>query len=319
VAPRRVLTLPGRVEAVETARLFAQVRGVVRKVQADIGDHVKQGQVLAELAVPDVEAEVARHQAGVVQADAEAQQAQLLLQEATAALDLLSAQVQEAEAGLQRARASRQQARANHERVRALFEQQAVGQKVLDEAADRLAAATAALAEAEAKLQAAAAARKAGLVRCQVADAGVKVAGVRREVARADLQRATALLSFARVVAPFDGVVVRRSVSPGDLAGPPQGEAKPLFIVARIDSVRVVVFVPDRDAARLRVGAEAAVRLDAFPGQVLKGKVARLAGALDGESRGRRAEIDLPNPDGKLLPGMSGSAAITLDQDEPRP
>jgi RND family efflux transporter MFP subunit len=134
-------------------------------------------------------------------------------------------------------------------------------------------------------------------------------------VAKADLERVAALLQYARIVAPFDGVVTQRTVSPGDLAAPPRGRDAPLFTVARVDMVRVVVAVPDAHAARVRVGVDAAVRLDALPGQVFKGKVSRLAGALDPTKRTLRVEIDLPNRDGKLLPGVHGHVVLMLGQD----
>ena len=79
--------------------------------------------------------------------------------------------------------------------------------------------------------------------------------------------------------------------------------------------VRVVVAVPGADAPRLRVGTEASIKLDALPGQVFKGKVARTAGALDPSKRTLRVEIDLPNPGGKVFPGMSGTVALALGQD----
>ena len=310
----RELTLPAAVVAYEEVRLFSRLSGFVQKVQADIGDRVKKGQVLAVIAVPEVEAKLMQKKALVVQAEAEVQRAQLLVREASAALSNLSAQVEAAEAGGKAARAQLEYRRKQFERYKELGKAGTVDQRIVEEAGDRVKAAEAALAEAEAKLRTTKAARDQGTAQRGTAEVGVKVAQARREVAKADLERVAALLQYARIVAPFDGVVTQRTVSPGDLAAPPRGRDAPLFTVARVDMVRVVVAVPDAHAARVRVGVDAAVRLDALPGQVFKGKVSRLAGALDPTKRTLRVEIDLPNRDGKLLPGVHGHVVLMLGQ-----
>jgi multidrug resistance efflux pump len=310
-----VLKVPGSVEPFAEARLFARITGYVQKAQADIGDRVRKGRVLAELAVPEREAELARKKALVIQTEVEVQQAQGSLKEVSASVELTSAQVQEAEASVKRDQATLKFRTAQHSRIKTLVASGSVEQGLLDTETDRLNAAKAALNEAEFKLQTAKVARQKAAARRDTAEAGVRLAKARLDVARADLQRVTALLQYARIVAPFDGVVTRRSVSVGDLAAPPRGRAMPLFTVARLDTVRVVVNVPDKDAPRVRVGSEASIKLDALPGQVLKGKVTRTAAALDPAKRTLRAEIDLPNPDGKLLPGMYGTVTLKLGRD----
>jgi RND family efflux transporter MFP subunit len=124
-----------------------------------------------------------------------------------------------------------------------------------------------------------------------------------------------ALLHYARIVAPFAGVVTHRSVNTGDFAAPPRGRATPLFTVARVDMVRVVVAVPDTAAPRVHAGTEVSIKVDVLPGQAFKGKVARTAGVLDTAKRRLRAEIDLPNPDGKLLPGMATTVTLHLGRE----
>lgn len=310
-AGQRALKVPGTVVAAEEARLVARISGIVQKVQVDIGDRVKAGQVLAELAVPDLEATLMQKKARVVQAEAEIQQAQRLLREATASMALIAARVQEAEAAVKAALARLKFRMLQHERLQQLFKKGELHEQIITEAAEKVGAARAAQAEVDSKLRVVKAMREGATAKRATVEAGVKVAQAKLDVAQADAQRVMALLQYARIVAPFDGIVTQRSVSRGDFAAPPRGRAAPLFVVARVDSVRVVVAVPDRDAARLKIGTPATVQLDALPGQTFKGKVARTAGVLDPARRTLRVEIDLPNGDGKLLPGMYGT--VTLD------
>lgn len=105
-------------------------------------------------------------------------------------------------------------------------------------------------------------------------------------------------------------------MAPGDFiraasAGTP---APPLLTVDRIDKLRVVMDVPDRDAPYADVGDEATVEVDALPGQLFKAPVARIADSLDTQTRMMRVEIDLPNSAGKLRHGMYGRVTIILEK-----
>jgi Cu(I)/Ag(I) efflux system membrane fusion protein len=106
-------------------------------------------------------------------------------------------------------------------------------------------------------------------------------------------------------------------VDVGLLVGPPGYRGRPLFTLTAVDPVRFVVEVPDGEAVgRVRVGTAATVQVAAWPGRTFAGKVTRLAGALDGERRALRAEIDLANPGGRLLPGMGGTASLLLGREK---
>jgi multidrug resistance efflux pump len=321
---RSTLELPGQVEAKQQARLFSRVAGQVREVLVDIGDRVKAGQVLAELAVPEVEAEHQQKRALAAQAEAEVDQARRGLVAAEARIGVATVQVSEAEAAVARSRADYDYRKLAYERFRELEKTKAIDQRLVEEAQQKLEAAKATLAEAEAKVKVAKAARDVSVARRERAQADVKASQARLEVARADIIRAEAVLRFAKVLAPFDGVVTRRAVDPGAFAGPPDGgHTEPLFVVAQLDTIRVVVALPQRDVPRVGVGTQAVVRLDAFPGMELEGKVSRIAGGLDAATRTLRAEIDLPNPGDKLLPGMFGTVALTVARagpdDKPAP
>jgi multidrug efflux pump subunit AcrA (membrane-fusion protein) len=112
-------------------------------------------------------------------------------------------------------------------------------------------------------------------------------------------------------VAPFTGVVTRRLVNPGDLVQAATGtRTVPLFTVQQLDTVRIFADVPEASAVDIRPGWTAAVKLYEAPERVVNGAVTRVASALDPATRTMRVEIDLPNRDETLLPGMY--AQVTL-------
>jgi RND family efflux transporter MFP subunit len=310
---RRTLELPGAVEPAEQTKVCARVTGVVRKVHADIGDRVKEGQVLADLSVPELEVERKQKQALVVQAEAEIEQARRALQAAEAAGVAAKAGVQAAEAARERAQVDLNRWKTEVQRLEKLTGARVIGQETLDEARHRLDSARASLAEAEANVAVGAAAREGTLAKRDKAQADLKGAEARLEVARLDVQRVDVLLQFTRVSAPFDGVVVRRDVDVGAFvqAG---GKAEPLFAVARIDAVRVVADVPEADIPLVGKETPVVIRCPAIRGQEFAGKVARATAVLDPQTRTLRVEIDLPNSEMKLRPGMFARVQVGVER-----
>jgi RND family efflux transporter MFP subunit len=140
-----------------------------------------------------------------------------------------------------------------------------------------------------------------------VAQAGV-------HTAQADLEQARARLEWARIKTPISGIVTQRNINRGEYVRSAENAPRPAFTVVNADLVRVSVNVPDRDVPYLDVGDPATVHLDALPGKAFKGQISRISGAEDPETRTMRCEIDLPNSNGKIRPGMYGGVVITLDQ-----
>jgi multidrug resistance efflux pump len=310
VAPR-TLELPGQVEAAEQTKLHAKVAGFIEKVHVDIGDRVKKGQVLAELSVPEIEAELRQKEALIAQAEAEVELARRALQVAAASLVLSTAQVQETESASKRAQAHYERLKTEYARVERMWQNKVIDKQVLDEKLHELEAAKAGLAEAEAKVKTANAAQEGSRARREMVQAEEKVALARREVAKADAQRVEAILQYAKVRAPFVGLVAWRTVNTGDFAGPGDGsKSEPLFVLVRTDSVRVAVDIPEATVPFVTTGMRVLVRFPAFKGKEVQATVSRLAGALDPGRRTLRAEIDLPNPESKVLPGMFAVVAI---------
>ena len=133
------------------------------------------------------------------------------------------------------------------------------------------------------------------------------------QAAAADVQRLEQLQSFERVTAPFAGIVTARSTDIGDLINAGNsGQGQELFRIARIDTLRVFVNVPEDYTASIRPGVRAKLSIGGFPGRAFAGTVTRYTHAVDINSRTMRTEIDIPNPSGILSPGAYVSASFSL-------
>jgi multidrug efflux system membrane fusion protein len=154
--------------------------------------------------------------------------------------------------------------------------------------------------------------RKSDAVSQQEADtqsSGYEQAVANSAAADANVRRLEQLESFKNVYAPFDGVIIRRNVDPGALIS--AGSAgKELFDVAQVDPIRVFVNVPQSYAAQMKVGTQSYVELQEMPGQKFTGAIARTAEAIDPATRTLLVEVDIPNKDGRLLPGAYAQVHI---------
>jgi RND family efflux transporter MFP subunit len=122
--------------------------------------------------------------------------------------------------------------------------------------------------------------------------------------ADANVRRLEQLESFKYVYAPFGGVLTRRNVDIGALVNAGNGgSGKELFNLALIDPLRVYVSVPEADAPSIRADMRAWIALAEFPSARFTGTVVRTANAIDQNTRTLLTEVDVPNPDGRLLPG----------------
>jgi RND family efflux transporter MFP subunit len=122
--------------------------------------------------------------------------------------------------------------------------------------------------------------------------------------ADANVKRLEEMESFKHIYAPFAGVLTRRDVDLGALITAGSGaQTKPLFELAQVDILRVYVSVPEAYAPSVRPGMKATLQLDEFPGQKFTGTVVRTADAIDPATRTLNTEVDVPNRDGKLMPG----------------
>jgi multidrug efflux system membrane fusion protein len=162
--------------------------------------------------------------------------------------------------------------------------------------------------------------RKTDSVSAQEADqydSGYKQSQANLAAAEANVRRLEQLEGFKDVYAPFTGVLTKRNVDPGALinagAGVGTGAAgRELFDLARVDPLRVYTSVPQAYAPFIKVGAKTAVTLQEFPGQKFFGMVVRTAEAIDPSTRTLLTEVDVPNKDGRLLPGSFGEVHFAV-------
>lgn len=310
-ALQRIVEQPGHIVAFAETPLLAKIPGFVKVVHVDIGDRVKAGDLLAELSVPELEEELKQKQATVTQMAAEVEQSRKLLAAAEANIKSAEAAVVEAAAARTRAIATYEWRQSTAARMDVMHARGVIGTEDRDEARNQARAAEAAKAEVEAKVQSAAAAKVESEARRDKSKADVDVAIAKESVAKSDEGRHRALLGYTKFPAPFDGVVTARHVDVGHFLQP-SGTNPPLFVVTRMDPVRIFVDVPEADAAFIKDKAPAKVRVQALKGREFTGSVTRHAWALDPKSRTLKTEIDLPNADGLLRPGMYAYAAITV-------
>jgi multidrug efflux system membrane fusion protein len=158
--------------------------------------------------------------------------------------------------------------------------------------------------------------RKTDSVSAQEADqqtSGYKQAQANLAAADANVRRLEQLEGFKDVYAPFTGVLTRRNVDPGALINAGAGAAgRELFDIARVDPLRVFTSVPQAYAPFIKVGAKTAVTLQEFPGQKFVATVARTAESIDPTTRTLLTEVDVPNKDGRLLPGSFGEVHFAV-------
>ena len=233
----RSITLPSfRIAAYQEATLYAKVSGYLKTLTVDKGDSVKEGQLLAEIEVPELLADEVQYQA---------------------------------EAAL---------SRTNYERL------------------------------AEARQ------RSPDLVVPQAVD---DLRG-QWEVAQAKLQRNQTLLQYARITAPFAGVITARFADPGAFipaataGSTPQSAA--LVTLMNYRRVRVQVYVPEAEVPLIKNGLPAQVTVEELPGRPFAGTVTRFAHALDQATKTMLTEIELPNPSGDLRPGAYASVRLEVER-----
>ncbi len=259
-----ILDAPATVQAFFSTDLYAKDSGYVSHVDADIGDHVKTGQVLAVIDDPELQMQFVR--------------AEVAVQQSSAALEVAKRRMvgMEADLALQRVTLKRQEQ---------LFTSKVNSNQQLDEQRAKEGVSSSAV---------------------DVGRADIVLAEANLKAATADLNRIQTLLQYTKIVAPFDGVVTRRFINPGELvqSATSSRPATPLFTCQQLNVVRVFAEVPEASATTIRQGWPAQVRLYGPTGQTINGTVTRIASALDPATRTMRVEIDLTNDDERLLPGM---------------
>ncbi|HVX13550.1 MAG TPA: efflux RND transporter periplasmic adaptor subunit [Pirellulales bacterium] len=321
----RTVRQPGQIEAFQQAPLYAKMPGYVRRFLIDIGDKVqgpcydtsdnltKRGQLLAEVAIPELDQELRQKHALVEQATAEVKQARAAVKVARATLKPAEEQYEQALANLDRMEADYAKWESEYQRIVKLAETKAVNSKLVDEERDALRKSDASRREAASRKNAAIAMIAQIRAEIEKAEADELAAQARQAVAEADEARVTAMADYQRIEAPFDGVVSQRIVDVGHFVQPAEAaHARPLFTIVQTNVVRIFVDVPELDAPFVDAGDHAVLQVPALDQKEFPATVTRTAWALDRDTRTLRAEVDVANESGELRPGMYAFATIVI-------
>jgi HlyD family secretion protein len=310
---QRTVGEPGQLQAYETTPIHAKIAGYIKNWTVNIGYEIKKGQVLAELYVPEVEADLQEKRAAVEQAQAKKAQTKAAVKVAQAAVASSVARVAEVQAGVKRAEADLARWQQEYRRIEQLFNERAQTGTLLDETRSKLHSAEASADEVRAKVKSAEAALSEAQAELDKARSDVVAASASIDVALAEVRHAEAMLGYTKIEAPYDGIITRRNVDTGQLTRP-GSDAPPLFIAARTDVVTIVVDLPEMYSTDVNPGDGALVKIQAMKGRTVAGKVTRTAWALDSKTRTIRTEIDIPNPGGKLRPGLYAYATVIVEE-----
>jgi RND family efflux transporter MFP subunit len=256
----RSVSLTAEFRPYQDVDLHAKVSGYVRDIYVDVGDHVKEGQVLAVLEVPELEENQKKAEAAVLTAQQEVQSAQAEFEEQDQITQRMNAAAKSAP-GL-------------------------LAQQDIDTAADKARGAAANLEAAKQK----------------VAEA------------EAEKDREQTLADYAKIIAPFDGVVTKRFADTGSLiqAGTASNtQSMPLVRLAELNRLRLDFPVPESSVSDVHVGDSVEVNVVSL-GQTFTAKVSRFDNSVDDATRTMLTEVEVANPDFRYTPGMYATARLTL-------
>ena len=268
------ITLSGEFRPFQEVDVHAKVAGYIRKIYVDVGDHVKTGQTLAILEVPELDAQ---------------------LQGADAAIRRSKDAVRRAKGDLDRAESMHHAIHLDYARL-----------KQASEARPGLIA--------EQELDNEMAKDKEGEAQISVDEAALSEAQNQLDVVFAEQKQLSAMSGYARIVAPFNGVITKRGVDTGALvqAGTSSNaQAQPVVSVAQTDLFRLTLPVPESAVPMIRSGTTVTVHVQAL-NRDFEGKVARFADAVNQETRTMHTEVDVHNADGSIIEGMYAEVELTL-------
>jgi RND family efflux transporter MFP subunit len=252
------VSLPATTLAFASANIYARANGYIEKRRVDIGDHVKAGDLLAQITAPELDHQISQNQA----------------------------MLQQNEAALQQTTASRDLASVTNTRDSDLVKK---GWLTLQQGdTDRLTV--------------------------QAQNAAVAVAQANIAAQQSLIRVLQQQKSYQSVVAPFDGIITQRNVDVGSLV---EAGTTFMFTLMQSDVIRTQVYVPQDAAFGVAQGVEAVVRVPEMPDRTFPGTVTRLADALAPGTRTLLTEIDVPNPEGLLRPGMYCTVELRIPRKTP--
>jgi RND family efflux transporter MFP subunit len=272
----QTLTLEAEFRPFQEIDVHAKVAGYLKKIYVDVGDRVKAGQVLAVLEIPELLDDVQQDEAVIKRSTEE---------------------INRAHADLDRTESAHQVAHLASQRLTAVMKERPnlVAQQDIDDATARDRGSEAQVATAKAALAAA---------EQQLA------------VSKATANKTKTLLDYARITAPFAGVITKRYADTGAMiqAGTSsQTQTMPVVQLSQNDRLRLIIQVPESAVSHIRVGEPVDVRVEALS-RTFPGVVARFAGKVSPDTRTMETEVDVENNNLALVPGMYASASIALER-----
>ncbi|HEY3826497.1 MAG TPA: efflux RND transporter periplasmic adaptor subunit [Bryobacteraceae bacterium] len=270
------LLLTAEFEPFQEIDVMAKVSGYIKEIHVDIGDRVKEGQLLATLEIPEMQDDLTR---------------------AAAAIDEASAELATARDELQRAQSAHDMAHLSYSRLLDVSKREVglVPQQDVDEVHSR---------DLVAEAQVAAA--KSHITACEQ----------RIRVSQADQARVKTLLQYGIITAPFTGVVTKRYANSGSLiqAGTAsQSQAMPVIQLSENGLLRLVLPVPESAVPMIHLGEPLDVRVSAL-NRTFPGRIARFSEKVDQATRTMKTEVDVPNPTLVLVPGMYAEVDLITQQ-----
>ncbi len=314
------------------AELSSRLSGTVRSVEKNIGDSIRAGEELLVLEVPDLVADLKSKEEQVNLKKNEVKTAQALLSYKDAGLEAANAKVDQTKAAITQAIATREFRKKRLDRFKTLAKDDTVTADLVDEQTKEFEAAAAAVDLAMAvngQANGSLAEKKAEIV-AAMAEVEQKRSAI--SVAILEMEKAQAQLGLSKLTAPFDGIVVGRSVDPGDFSFTPSGVSKTAMLVVASDKrSKVVARFPDSILVGLSSKTKAEITFDQLPGVIFSAPISRYAPMVDLNDRAVLVEVDLDlRPDtageswpgslrvakefaSRLVLGMTGSMKIELE------
>jgi RND family efflux transporter MFP subunit len=270
------LVLTAEFEPFQQVDVMSKVAGYVRSIKVDMGDRVREGQVLAVLEIPEMEDDLTK---------------------AAATIDQTESEIASATDELHRAEAAHELAHVSFTRIADVLKREPglVPQQQVDEARSRDLVAEAQVAAAKSAL---------------------RTSERKRSVARAEQGRVQTLNKYMTIAAPFDGVVTKRYANAGSMiqAGTAsQSQAMPIVQLSQNQLLRLSLPVPESAVSRVHVGEGVDVRV-ATAGRTFPGRVARFADKIQPSTRTMDTEVDVPNPALTLIPGMYAEVSLRIEE-----
>jgi RND family efflux transporter MFP subunit len=272
----RQITLSSELVPFQEIDVYAKEAGYVKRLYVDYGSHVKAGQVMATLEIPELQAQLQEDQAQITNA---------------------SDEVSRAQHELKRYQAQYKALHLEYTRLNSVFETQPgiVAQQEVDDAQGKDLAAESQVDSAESALLAA----QSNL-----------------SVAKARLVHDQSLYDYSKITAPFSGVVTERYANLGTLVQggtASSTQALPIVKLSQDDLFRLVIPVPESYVRYIRVGDPVNVRVPSLS-KTFPGKVARFSVDVKEATRTMHTEVDVANPQHLLVPGIYAEADLTLEQ-----